>query len=127
MDLLRSFAWLGFLALAGCNQHGSVCEGEHVRAGIVKSLAPSDSPEFAAFKNLQLKEVMLDKTDDSSGATDCSARIILSTEHGPLDSSVSYRVGPAASDGHSVFMFLVMNDSLEKFYDRVVAISKKSP
>ena len=127
MDFLRSLAWLGFMALAGCNQNGSVCDGEYVKAGIIKSLAPSDSPEFAAFEGLQLKEVRLDKIDDSSGSTDCSARIILPTEHGPLDSHVRYRVGPAASDGHSVFMFLVMNDSLEKFFDRVVAMSRRSP
>jgi hypothetical protein len=126
MEVLRPVLCLCFLVIAGCEQTPTVCEGEHVRAGIVQGFVPETSPSFALFKNLQLKEIKVLKEDESTGVTECTARIVIPTEQGPIDSPVTYRVGPAASDGRSVFMTFVLDKAIEKLYDTVERVTERT-
>ena len=97
MEVLRPILCLCFLFIAGCERTPTVCEGEHVRAEVARGFVPETDPSYALFKNLQMKEIKVVKEDESTGATDCAARLIIPTEQGPLDSPLAYRVGPAAS------------------------------
>ena len=126
MEVFRPVLVFCFLVMAGCERAPTVCEGEHVRVGIVHGFVPETSLSYALFKNLQLKEIKVLKKDESTGVTECTARIVIPTELGPLDSPVTYRVGPAASDGRSVFMAFVFDKTIEKFYDAVERVTERT-
>lgn len=126
MEVLRPILLLCFFVVGGCERAPTVCEGEHVRVGVARGFALETEPAYALFKNLQLKEIKAVKEDESTGVTDCVARLIIPTEQGPMDSPVTYRVGPAASDGHSVFMYFIFDDALEKFFNMVQAVAGRT-
>jgi len=107
--------------LSGCEQQPSVCEGPTVRDGVVRGFtSDQSSAEYGLIKNLQLKEIRTLQKDESTGVTECAARLIVPTDRGPLDSPIEYRVGPSAKTGESVFMVFTLSKEVEELWGRVV-------
>ena len=128
MRIYRATAVAGLALLSACQQQPSVCEGTEVRDGVIQGFgADQSSPEYALIKNLQLKETKVLKTDESTGATQCSARLVVPTDGGPLDTPIEFRVGPSASTGKSVFMHFTFTKELDDMWNRLVGIAAKAP
>lgn len=112
--------------LVGCQDKPGVCDASGVRDKIVSSFTSDEaSAEFALTKNLQMKEIKIIKADESTGTTDCQARIVIPTEQGPLDGPVTYRMGPAASTGNQVFMYAFLNKPMEDLWSRIEIAAKR--
>ena len=127
MKVYRAIAIAGLVVLSACQQQPNVCEGAEVKDGVVRGFGTDpSSPEYALIKNLQLKEIRVVKTDESTGATQCSARVIVPTDGGPLDAPLEFRVGPSASTGKSVFMHFTFSKAVEDMWAQLVVIAAKT-
>ena len=127
MRIYRATAIAGLAMLSACQQQPSGCEGSQVRDGVIQGFgADQSSPEYRLIQNLQLKEIKVVKMDESTGATDCSARLVVATDGGPLDAPLEFRVGPSASTGKSVFMHFTFTKAVEDMWDRLVVIAAKT-
>ena len=126
MRIRHLIALTSLSMLVGCQDKPTVCEASGVRDKIVTSFTSDKaSAAFALTKNLQMKEIKVIKTDESTGTTDCQARVVIPTEQGPLDGPITYRMGPVASTGKQVFMYAFLDKPMEDLWDLIEIAAKR--
>ena len=126
MRALHLVMLFSLASMAACSGQKNVCEAPSARSGIVSSFTSDKSSlGFSLVSNLQLKEIKIVKKDESTGTTDCQARVVVPTEHGPLDGPIRFRMGPASGTDEQVFMYAFGDKSLEQLWDSIELAAKK--
>lgn len=121
-------ALAALLTVSGCASDGpAVCDSEHVIPELVRIFTEDQSDSIkGVFANARLGPTSKLGTDEVTGVAQCSARLILPTEHGPLDVGIEYRVGPKASDGSYVLMQMNWTDEHDQFFRVVERVARQA-
>ncbi|WP_136477006.1 hypothetical protein [Pseudomonas sp. DG56-2] len=105
------------MVLVGCETAATPCDAPSVRPGIIHSLGEGSAARDL-YTDMKLVKPAQVQVDEATKVSDCSARLVIPTEAGPFDYNLRYRVGPSKS-GDSVFMYIVADDELLSFVDRL--------